>query len=318
MQFLTICMNPTLQKTLLFPSLAIDEVNRTERHWLDASGKGVNVSRTLTLLGERCLHLTALGGPLRNLFLALCEQDKVKVEWVESGSPIRFCYTVLSQADKSVTELVEEAEPVRESAEDRLAEAYTRLLPAFDWVIISGTKAKGYSGKLIPFMTERAKDAGKKVILDVRGDDLVNSLPFNPDVIKPNLSEFCATFNIPLDNKPQIQTKCLELCEKYKARIVLTRGKEPLWFTEPGAGGSDWGEYPGEPPDDYAPARFEPLRPEPSPSADDAPLNTTGCGDAFTAGLASALSKGETFGNAAIFASRCAAKSAGLIRPGAI
>jgi fructose-1-phosphate kinase PfkB-like protein len=42
-------MNPTLQKTLLFPSLAIDEVNRTERHWLDASGKGVNVSRETTL-----------------------------------------------------------------------------------------------------------------------------------------------------------------------------------------------------------------------------------------------------------------------------
>ena len=109
-RFLTVCMNPTLQKTLVFPSLVNDTVNRTANHRLDVSGKGINVSRVLTQLGKENCHLTQLGGILRPLFLDLSKQDGLKVEWVESSSPIRFCYTVLDRQEKSVTELVEEAE----------------------------------------------------------------------------------------------------------------------------------------------------------------------------------------------------------------
>ena len=93
---LTVCLNPTLQKTLCFPSVTQGEVNRTDNHRLDASGKGINVSRVLTQLGKTAVHLTQLGGELRPLFLSLCKKDKLlgslgTVEWVESKSPIRFC-----------------------------------------------------------------------------------------------------------------------------------------------------------------------------------------------------------------------------------
>jgi len=37
------------------------------------------------------------------------------------------------------------------------------------WVIISGTKAAGFSGAVIPAMTQRAKEKGLKIILDIKG-----------------------------------------------------------------------------------------------------------------------------------------------------
>jgi 1-phosphofructokinase/tagatose 6-phosphate kinase len=104
---LSVSLNPTIQKTLVFPNFVSDTVNRAVQHRLDASGKGINVSRVLTQLGKNCTHLTQLGGQFRAIFLELCEQDGLTIEWVESQSPIRFCYTIINNEDKSVTELVE-------------------------------------------------------------------------------------------------------------------------------------------------------------------------------------------------------------------
>jgi 1-phosphofructokinase/tagatose 6-phosphate kinase len=97
--FLAVCMNPTLQKTLVFSGLLPDSVNRTEEYRLDASGKGINVCRVLTQLGKEACHLTQLGGALRPLFLELCERDGLRVEWVESSSPYVFA-TPLSTKNK--------------------------------------------------------------------------------------------------------------------------------------------------------------------------------------------------------------------------
>jgi fructose-1-phosphate kinase PfkB-like protein len=75
MAFLTVCLNPTIQKTLRYPSITPGTVNRTAHHRLDVSGKGINVTRVLTQLGKKVTHLTQLGGVMRPLFLSLCEKD---------------------------------------------------------------------------------------------------------------------------------------------------------------------------------------------------------------------------------------------------
>jgi 1-phosphofructokinase/tagatose 6-phosphate kinase len=294
-------MNPTLQKTLRFSGLAIDAVNRTALHRLDASGKGVNVSRVLTQLGKSCVHLTQLGGAFRGMFLDFCAQDGLAVAWVESGSLIRFCYTLINDADHSVTELVEEAEPVAPETEESLKKAYLRLLPECTWVIVSGSKAAGFSDNLVPFMVKCAKETGKQVILDLRGRDLENSLAYKPDILKPNLLEFAGTFapellkgpGIPADCKDRIKTICLDLADRYGCRIILTRGNEPVWLAESGT----FSEY-----------AFTPV----------SPVNTTGSGDAFTAGFAGALSGNASLAEAVAEGVRCGALNAGLFKPGVI
>ena len=302
--FLTVCMNPTLQKTLSFPMLIKDSVNRTGEYRLDASGKGINVSRVLTQLGRDCCHLTQLGGIMRPLFMDLCRKDKLRLEWVESGSPIRFCYTLLDANEKSVTELVEESERVGEGTEGRLLDAFSALIGEFSTLIISGTKADGFSDALVPEMVKKARREGCRVILDVRGNDLLNSLPHGPLVIKPNLYEFFLTFapefisnNGITGNEGQIRERAEQiwagLREKYSLSLVLTRGHEPVWYGESG----DLLEHA--------------LSPVP-------PLNTTGSGDAFTAGLASALEDGAPLSAAIASGARCGALNAGLLRPGVI
>jgi fructose-1-phosphate kinase PfkB-like protein len=349
MSFLTVCLNPTLQKTLRFPSIYPGTVNRTGVHRLDASGKGINVTRVLTQLGKKAVHLTQLGGGLRPLFLSLCEQDGLSVQWAESESQIRFCYTLLSDADivtngnGAVTELIEESEAVGDGTEERLLEKFDDILANtadLSWVIISGTKAARFSDAIIPAMTKRAKEKGLKIILDIKGKDLTESLKYQPDIVKPNLFEFAADFApelirnnelIAIDDfvkkesvthrkqhtrftsemdkdevfnlvnkkrlerlfEKQIKSTVMNMAQENKCRVILTNGNRKFIAVEA---------------DNFFEIEVQPVK----------AVNSIGCGDAFTAGLAAALGDGAGFREAIIEGCRCGALNAALVRPGVV
>jgi fructose-1-phosphate kinase PfkB-like protein len=299
---LTVSMNPTLQKVLCFSSIMMDRVNRSVHNRFDAASKGLNVCRVLTQLGKPAVHLTALGGQMRPLYLEMCRKEGLSVQWVESGSPIRFCYTLIDEKEGNVTELIENAGAVEAGTEARLLEAYEKLLADCEVMVISGTKAPGFSDELVPLMVRRAKEKNCRVVLDLWGRDLTGSLPFKPDVIKPNLLEFAATFapelihdgELPDDAaaKEAAAKICGELWAEYRCDIVLTRGMKSVWLVSDGV----FGEYPVKA----------------APKA----VNTTGSGDAFTAGLVSALNTGLQ--NAVAEGIRCGALNAAFLQVGTI
>jgi hypothetical protein len=79
-RFLAVCLNPTFQRTVRLKKLEKGEVNRARLARLDASGKGINVSRVLQQLGAPVRHLTHLG-PGRDEFLRLCGEDNLQISW---------------------------------------------------------------------------------------------------------------------------------------------------------------------------------------------------------------------------------------------
>jgi len=298
--FLAVCLNPTLQKTLVFTAVRSDEVNRCLRSRLDASGKGVNVARVLGELGQRCTHLTHAGGRFRSTFLALAEESGVTVRAVDSKSNIRFCTTLVELETTHATELVETSERVSETTEARLRRAYQELIKSHEFVIISGTKAAGYSEHVIPDLVVAARAQGCRVILDVHGADLVNSLAAKPDVVKPNYSEFIATYETELNTKPadadmvaRVESKVARVSAETGVAFVLTRGGRSALVSD---GREHWRQ---------APERHE-------------VVNPIGSGDAFAAGLACALAHGSSLRDAVKEGHRCGLLNAQQLAPGTL
>ncbi|MDP2791160.1 MAG: PfkB family carbohydrate kinase [Rectinemataceae bacterium] len=299
-RFLVVCLNPVIQKTLVFDELHIDEVNRAGAMRTDASGKGVNVARVLTQMGAEAVHLTHAGGLNRDWFLSLCAAEGLPVEWVDSSSEVRICTTVIDSKAKTATELVEEAATVMPGTEGRLLERFDSLLHSFDVLVISGTKAAGYSNAVIPAMVRRATGCGLTVLLDIKGIDLVTSLASRPAVVKPNLSEFLATFPAPGGTgvgvaalRAHVHDYAKSWKERYGTELVVTRGNAPIWFEEGGSAAE-----------------------EPTQSVQ--AINPTGSGDAFTAGLAYILSEGGSLREAIREGARLGALNAENLKPGSI
>jgi 1-phosphofructokinase family hexose kinase len=301
-QFLTICLNPVLQKTIVLPHLWENEVNRSDEYYLDASGKGINVTRILAQLEEPVLHLTQIGGMHAELLQSLVRQDNLSIQWVEAECEIRSCYTLINSEKNTTTEIVEEGKPVGAGTEQAVLQTFSDVLPRSHTVIISGSKAAGYSDAVFPEMVKRAKEQGKKVILDIRNKDLIESLAYKPDLIKPNLSEFYATFfssHTPKESLEheqelrKIKEKMKELYDDYGTVTVLTRGKHETLYVQDG--------------------KVESIVPQSL-----VPVNTIGSGDAVTAGIAVALNNGETVSEGVARGHNLAKKNALLLRPGSI
>lgn len=300
--FMTVCLNPTIQKTIILKNLRENEVNRSSVYRTDASGKGVNVTRVLTQLGSTAAHLTQSGYG-SELLLDLTRKDNLNLFTVPNNSPIRTCTTLISKENNSVTEIVEESLPVDNDTENLILNEYNRILTKTNNVIISGSKAAGFSKYLFPEMVKLAKAAKKTVILDYRGEDLINSIPFKPDIIKINFPEFVSTFspdysigeheeNILL--KEMVIKKIRELFSTYSIKTVLTRGTMPVIFI-----------------DHNAVIREQKVNIV-------KPINTIGSGDAFTAGLALKLNQKASLQEAVLLGSECGSKNAALLKPGVI
>jgi fructose-1-phosphate kinase PfkB-like protein len=286
----------------MFKSLQEGEVNRCSYHRLDASGKGVNVTRILTEAGYPAIHLTHLGGSRKREMLDLLALDGIEVLWTDSESPIRTCTTIINVIKHTATELVEESYPVNPNTEKEIRQLFTKVLSSVTWVVITGTRASGYTENLYSDWVLEAKLAGKHVILDVRGDDLLSCISHRPDVIKPNLSEFVTTFfpahqlseqEESVHLKPMVREKLKELYDTYGISSVITRGAAPLWKYD-AQGFSEITVLPVE------------------------PVNTIGCGDALTAGLAGELGKDKSLNDAIAIGLEFARENAQQIRPGSI
>jgi 1-phosphofructokinase len=292
--FLIVCLNPTLQKTYMLPGFTKTEVMRTAEHYLDIAGKGVIVTRALTLLGENAIHLTHLGGAFREYFLSRAAKEGIAIRAVGCGAEIRFCTTLLD--GKGMTaEIVEDGCRVEPALGEKVMRAFRKMLPQAAALVIAGSKATGYPDTVFPEMVGLAKKAGKLVFADIRGEDLHAVLPCRPDIIKPNRREFVETFFPAAENPPPeaVGEKLMELYGRFGVKSVLTDGDRDILFSD---------------------GKLTTMHPVTALYA----INTTGCGDVFTAGLVCRYARVRDLAAAVAFGAELAGENALCVRPGFI
>jgi 1-phosphofructokinase/tagatose 6-phosphate kinase len=275
---LAVCTSPVIQKTLVLNSFNEGEVVRCADQRTDPAGKGFNCGRILVQNGISTVVLSTLGGSTAPILKSLVERDEIPVEWVKTEGEVRYCYTLLDRSRNITTEVVEEARPVTAEEEERLRKSFEGLLLGIGpsgTMVIAGSKPRGLSDELYPWMVARGKEAGTRIVLDVRKADLLASLPYRPDIIKPNFVEFGTTFFDDFTSTEgreeesdmgRVVDKMRELYEDNGVTSIISRGRRATLYIERG-------EI----------KRVQPERIE--------PVNTVGCGDAMTAGIASIVAE---------------------------
>ena len=233
-----VCLSATFQYTIVFDELKLNEVNRTEEHFITHSGKGINVARILCSEGIHSRVITHLGGPRTEEFLSLCLQNGIDVRYTPTTVPIRTSTTLVDKKTGTSTELLEETYEVPSSLTDSVQDVFRAELDNCSAVVISGSRPKGYRDDVYSSMARMASEKGLLTILDMKGKDLVACLEARPSIIKPNLQEFAETFlgktsvleNSPNDDLfPSVREKAREIFVKYGTKSVITRGRFDTW-----------------------------------------------------------------------------------------
>ncbi len=290
-----LCIGPTpaVQRVMVFPKLAIDQVNRAVRTLDGAAGKSVNVAKVLKSLGEQPLATGFLGGDRGADLRALLQARGIEIDFVEVKARTRQCLTVIDESGATQTELVEESQAVTEADYEELARIVQNRIPKCRAVVMSGTLTPGAPADFYLRCARMATESGALSIVDAQGPALIEALKAAPYLVKPNLSELAATLGRELRDESAVLSAMRDLRDRGAQRVVITAGREPVLAFD---GRTSW--------------RIR----SPRITA----LNPIGSGDAFTAALVWRLLRGEDLGQSCRWADAAGAANALTIMAGEV
>ncbi|MBR0098233.1 MAG: hypothetical protein IJP90_00765 [Treponema sp.] len=301
MKILCVCLSATIQRTVLFDSFAVDCVNRSNNWREDASGKALNAARVLNQIEPGCsVAVCPVGNSNAERFMHLASNDTdlyVTPIYIEGNT--RVCWTLLDTKNGTTTEVV--ADEALNSlhiagaeAELKLLEFVRKYMTSFDALLFAGSRPQNWSANICARICEVAHKAGKLVLADFRGDDLLGTLKLTtPQIIKINEEEFCQTFGGLLLSEEELVSAISKKSQELDNIIVVTRGRKDILASEKGK--------------NY---RFSPEKVN--------AINTTACGDAFAAGFLHSYLIDKKIEAALKEGAHCAALNAQTIVPGSL
>ncbi|MDO5717429.1 MAG: hexose kinase [Tissierellia bacterium] len=185
---ITITANPSIDMSYILDELKEDDINRTDKVNKTAGGKGLNVSKVLTLLGADVLAMGFLGGKNGEFIEDELKERGIKSNFVKIKEASRNCIALLY--DDNQTEILEAGPNI---SEDEQKEIFKKLeeieIPEF--VCMSGGLARGLDKGFYADIVEIVNKMGSKAVVDTSGDSLKEIFKRDelPYMLKPNLEE---------------------------------------------------------------------------------------------------------------------------------
>jgi tagatose 6-phosphate kinase len=272
----TVTLNVAVDKLYLVDNLNFGDVNRVKECNTTAGGKGLNVSRVASILGEKVLATGFVGGHSGKYVEELLNKDSIEHDFVHVDGESRTCINIIDKSGKS-TELLEPGITVAQSDKNSFNTKFQNLIYDSDTVVLSGSVPLGCGSDYYPELIKAAKEKGKKVILDTSGENLKQGIKAKPTMIKPNKSELESLLSVQIKTKEDIINAAKSIHEGGISYVVVSLGKDGAMVI------CDEGIFEGTPPDVKV-------------------VNTVGCGDSMVAAFAVGFSRGYTAKDALLYA----------------
>lgn len=185
---LTVTMNPSIDTRYTLEKLVLDDVNRATPD-KTAGGKGLNVTRVLTQLGDDVLATGLLGGHSGEYMKELMRSDGIASDFVATSGETRTCISIIHEGMQ--TEILESGPTISAEEYKAFLEKFSELALNADVVTFSGSLPKGIDAGCYAELIAISTSAGSKAILDSSGAalDAALSADTKPSLVKPNLSE---------------------------------------------------------------------------------------------------------------------------------
>lgn len=190
----TVTPSPSLDLTYTLPDDSMAEVNRTTRATLEASGKGVNLSRALVQAGVPTVAVVAVGGSTGHQLLELLHANKVSHRHVTVEGDTRINTTILRPASTSKfnapggamtpSQVAALLSVCGDALDEAASDDYAR-----SWLAVCGSLPPGADHGLIADLVRLAADRGVPCAVDTSGSSLSAALTAGADLVAPNVSE---------------------------------------------------------------------------------------------------------------------------------
>jgi tagatose 6-phosphate kinase len=188
---LTVTLNPAWDVTYPVDSLLPGSTHRVRRPAGRAGGKGINVARVLTQMGQPALATGVLLGDTGRAVRDDLARAGVPAEFVNGHGPghTRTTVTVVDAASGEATVFSEPGPDHGDLDWSRIRDQLLPLIARSALLVLSGSLPPALPVRAYAELIESARALGVPTILDSDGPALTAALPARPDIVKPNRDE---------------------------------------------------------------------------------------------------------------------------------
>lgn len=273
----TVTLNPSIDKNTSVDYVVPDDKLRCQRPTRDPGGGGLNVSRVVHRLGGSSTAMYTAGGPTGKILKTLLDQEKI----VHEGHPVQeWTRENLIVVETSTDKQYRFGMPgprLQQKEWQQFLEKIKALSPSPDYLVASGSLPPGVPDDFYARLAGVAQQAGSRFIVDTSGEALRQAADKGVYLLKPNLRELQQLTNNPLDDEGAQHAAANQLIDQGQCEVVIL---------SLGAAGALLATRQG----------IEHLR---SPTV---PIKSkVGAGDSMVGGIVSALARGFSIREAALY-----------------
>jgi 1-phosphofructokinase family hexose kinase len=265
--------NPSIDKLFEVEQLVVGEIHRPVSFVALPGGKGIHVAQVATLLGAEAIVTGVLAGHAGRWVAERLAAEGVRMAFVWGSGETRSSLSVADRATGRLTEFYEDGVPLTARAWSELVDVVDGLLDGASWLALAGSVLAGADIDGYPRLIAAARSARVPVAVDSRGEALTRAIAAGPDLVKINLQEAEELLGAGIDSIADAHAAATEIRSRAGGdghAVLITLGKRGMVLVDPG--GAAWygavaarGNYP------------------------------VGSGDAFLAGMLTALKAGNSW-----------------------
>lgn len=185
----TVTLNASLDKTYSVPGFAIGRDLVAERVEFSPGGKGLNVASFARALGADVLATGILAGNTGRHVQDLLTGRRIPHDFVWVPGESRSCHIIHDPIANSLSQVREPGPAVPRETRAAVAAKVRELAGRARLVVLSGSLPPGLETDVYQELVGIVRDQQVPVILDAAGEPLELGLAARPTMIKPNLHE---------------------------------------------------------------------------------------------------------------------------------
>ena len=216
----TVTFNPAIDYVVrLDRPLAVGEVNRAKGEDCVLGGKGVNVSGVLAQLGCESVALGFVAGETGVWLERGLAAQGLRTDFVHLAHGMTRINVKIKAGQE--TELNGAGPDIPESAMQEL-EAKLDRLQKDDVLVLAGSIPASLAQTTYERLLARLAGRGVRAVVDATRDLLVNVLPYQPFLIKPNNHELSEIAGVPLESDEEITAAARDLQAKGARNVLVS------------------------------------------------------------------------------------------------
>lgn len=227
----TVTLNPSIDYIVHVDGLQLGDLNRMTNDFKLPGGKGINVSRILKRIHTESTAIGFLGGFTGDFISNWLNKEAIQTNFTTVREDTRINIKLKSESETEINGLG----PAISNEEMQELKQTLSTISAGDIVILSGstpaTLREGFYEELIQIV----KDKEAEFIIDTTGKDLIEALPNQPLLIKPNNHELAELYNVTFQSTEDILPYGHRLLEAGAKHVIISMaGDGALLFTAEG------------------------------------------------------------------------------------